>query len=93
MGQPCNQESSIKLTHPPCTIIYTGNCPTPAAALVKWDSPETREGVLTLQLMGNASHRVEKQFSATDHVKARYVVSVSEGGCCPVGALFREMGQ
>lgn len=47
-----------------------------------------------LQLKGNASSRVEIQFSPTDYVKAQYLVPVSKvGGCCPLGALLREKGQ
>lgn len=79
MGQPCNQESSIKLTHPPCTTIYTGNCPTPAAAVENQASPETRRGVNTAT-NGKRFKQGGKRFSPMDYVKAQYLVSVSEGG-------------
>lgn len=91
-GQSCNQESSIKLTYLPCTIICIGNCPTVAAALVNQDSPETRCGV-SAATNGKHCWKSGKQFSPTGYVKAQYLVSVSEKGCCPLGALLKEKGQ
>lgn len=86
MGQPCNQESSIKLTHPPCTVICTRNCPTLATVLVNQNSPETGQGV-------NAGWKTSSVQLSASHVNPRCLVFVSEGGCCPLGALLREKGQ